>query len=384
MSKLYLQKMCFLCVLALGVVILAAGCGNRQAQGPAAVAVKAMQVIQRDTPVTYEYVGQVEAKNEVKIISRVSGNITAKMVTGGTAVVVDQPLFQIDRRQYTSAVLAAQGNLAKAEAAYSNARLESVRYRQLGAQQAVSQQIVDNALAAESQNAAQVDACRAQLQQAENDLHDTVIVSPVNGRIDMNDLSVGSFVQAGSTVLATVSTVDPVLVKFSMSENEYLRLSRVGRGSSPADWGLALKLVLSDGSPYPLDGKIEQVDRGLTQDTGTLTLKAVFDNPQKLLVPGMFARVTAQGEVRPGALLIPQRAVQELLGKTFVTVVAEGNKAEMRPVKMGPRIGDLWIVEEGLTAGDCVVVEGGAKVAPGTPLKVEMLGPENLQTVAKQ
>lgn len=384
MSKLSLQRTCYLWLLVLGAALLASGCGSRQAQGPAPVAVKAMRVIQRDTPVTYEFVGQVEAKNEVKIISRVSGNITAKMVTGGTAVTADQPLFQIDRRQYTSAVLAAQGNLAKAEAAFSNARLESVRYKQLGAQQAVSQQIVDNALAAESQNAAQVDACRAQLQQAENDLHDTLIVSPVNGRIDMNDLSVGSFVQAGSTVLATVSSVDPVLVKFSMSENEYLRLSRIGRGSSPAEWGLALNLVLSDGSQYPLTGKIEQVDRGLTQDTGALTLKAVFDNPQKLLVPGMFARVAAQGEVRLGALLIPQRAVQELLGKTFVTVVAEGDKAETRPVKMGPRIGDLWIVEEGLTAGDCVVVEGGAKLAQGTPLKVGMIGPDDLQTVAKQ
>ena len=371
-------------LLSLVIVLLAAGCGKQAARTPGAMGVKAMQVIQRDTPVTYEFVGQIEAKNEVKISSRVSGNITAKLVTGGTAVQAGQPLFQIDRRQYEAAVLTARGNLAKAEAALSNARLESIRYRQLAAQQAVSQQMVDNVLATESQNAAQVDACRAQLQQAENDLADTLIVSPIDGRIDMNDLSMGNFVQAGSTVLATVSSVDPVLVKFSMSENEYLRLAQLAKGASPNEWGLELKLILSDGTMYPLTGYIEQVDRTLAQDTGTLTLKALFSNPQKLLVPGMFARVVAQGETRRGALLIPQRAVQELLGKTFVTVVGEGDKAESRPVKMGPRVGELWLVEEGLTTADRVVVEGGAKVAPGTPLQVEMIGPDALQPPAKQ
>ena len=371
-------------LLSLVIVLLAAGCAKQAARTPGAMGVKAMQVIQRDTPVTYEFVGQIEAKNEVKISSRVSGNITAKLVTGGTAVQAGQPLFQIDRRQYEAAVLTARGNLAKAEAALSNARLESIRYRQLAAQQAVSQQMVDNVLATESQNAAQVDACRAQLQQAENDLADTLIVSPIDGRIDMNDLSMGNFVQAGSTVLATVSSVDPVLVKFSMSENEYLRLAQLAKGASPNEWGLELKLILSDGTMYPLTGYIEQVDRTLAQDTGTLTLKALFSNPQKLLVPGMFARVVAQGETRRGALLIPQRAVQELLGKTFVTVVGEGDKAESRPVKMGPRVGELWLVEEGLTTADRVVVEGGAKVAPGTPLQVEMIGPDALQPPAKQ
>lgn len=385
MNYLQRNKACCIWLLILGIAVLAAGCGSRQAaKTPTTVAVKAMPVIQQDTPVTYEFIGQVEAKNEVKISARVSGTIIAKMVTGGTTVQVGQPLFKIDRRQYESSVYAAQANLAKAEAALSNSRLDSRRYQQLAGQQAIAQQTVDNVLTTESQNAAQVDAYRAQLKQAEDDLQDTIIVSPLDGRIDMNDLSVGNYVQAGSTVLATVSSVDPVMVKFSLSENEYLRLSRLGRGTSPSEWGLELKLVLSDGSQYALTGQIEQVDRSLAQDTGTLTLKAVFANPQKLLVPGMFARVIAQGETRQGALLIPQRAVQELLGKTFVTVVAEGDKAETRPVIMGPRVGDLWLVEEGLSATDVVVVEGGAKVAPGTPLKVEIIGPDAMQTPAKK
>jgi len=215
-------------------------------------------------------------------------------------------------------------------------------------------------------------------------LQDTLIVAPFSGRIDVNDLAVGNFVQAGQTVMATMSSVDPVFVQFSMSENEYLRLAQLGRGAGSADWGNSLKLVLSDGSQYPLVGRIEQVDRGLAQDTGTLTMKAVFDNSQKILIPGMFARVVAQGEVRQGALLIPQRAVQQLLGKTFVTVIGPDSKAESRPVNMGPRIGGMWIVEEGLTTADRIVVEGFLKTPPGTVMNATMIGPDDLQSSLKQ
>ncbi|MBP1765625.1 MAG: acrA, partial [Firmicutes bacterium] len=174
----------------------------------------------------------------------------------------------------------------------------------------------------------------------------------------------------------TVSTVDPVQVRFSMSENEYLKFARMG--SSPDAWGQQLKLVLSDGSEYPVTGHLEQIDRGMANQTGTLTMKAVFDNPRQLLVPGMFARIVATGETRPQAFLVPQRAVQELLGKTFVTVVGADNKAETRPVTMGPKVGNLQIVENGLTAQDIVIIEGFAKTQPGSPLKVTMIGPDDL------
>ncbi|MDR3560626.1 MAG: efflux transporter periplasmic adaptor subunit, partial [Negativicutes bacterium] len=139
----------------------------------------------------------------------------------------------------------------------------------------------------------------------------------------------------------------------------------------------------SDGSQYPLTGRIEQVDRGLSQDTGTLTMKAVFENPQKILLPGMFARIVAQGETRSAALLVPQRAVQQLLGKTFVTVVTAENKSESRPVTMGPRVGNLWVVEQGLTAADRIVVEGFLKTPPGTLMNPTMIGPDDLQGAAK-
>lgn len=361
------------------------GC-SKQATAPPQqpVEVKVMQVTQKDTPITYEFVGTVEAKNEVQIRARVSGNIVEKMVAGGAVVSVGQPLFRIDSRQYNSVLLNNQATAAQAEALLANARKEVGRYNQLAAQGAVSQQTLDNALAVEQQNAAAANANWAKVQQAQEDIQDTMILSPLNGKIDINELSLGSFVTAGSTIMATISSVDPVMVKFSMSENEYLQFAKNNQGTSPTEWGRDLKLILSDGSTYPITGQIEEVDKGLTTGSGTLSFKASFANPNKLLVPGMFARIGVQSEVRSGALLIPQRAVQQMLDKTLVTIVGEGDKTETRSVKMGKKIGNMWLVEEGLTGNDRVVVEGFLKTPPGTPVTIIMIGPDDLQTPAKQ
>ncbi|WP_373665540.1 efflux RND transporter periplasmic adaptor subunit [Sporomusa silvacetica] len=375
----------FFSLSAMVVVIAMAGCGNRQvSQAPPPVKVKAMQVIKQDTPVTYEYVGQVIAKNEVQIRAKVSGNIVEKMVNGGDKIAQGQPLFRIDCRQYEATLLESQAQLVQSEVTLTNSHQDAVRYQKLADQQAIAAQVLDTALSIERQNAALVNVNRARVQRAEADLQDTLIAAPFSGRIDVNDLSTGSFVQAGQTTIATLSTVDPIFVQFSMSENEYLQFTHLGHGTSPTAWGNNLQLMLSDGTQYPLTGHIEQVDRGLAPDTATLTLKAAFVNPEGLLMPGMFARVVAQGELRRDALLIPQRAVQQLLGKTFVTIVGEDNKAEPRPVKMGPRVGNLWVVEEGLTPADRVIVEGFGKAPSGTPLNVEMMDPSELQIAAKK
>lgn len=372
-------------VVMIGMLLVFSGCDSRQnSQIQQPTEVKVMQVIQRDTPVTYEYVGQVKAKQEVQIQSKVAGTITAKMITGGASVIGGQPLFQIDRRQYQAALRSAEAQLAQAEAVLSNSQINTIRYRQLAEQNAISQQTMDTQLSTERQNAAAVEAYRANVEQAAADLEDTVIVAPFSGRININDISMGGYVAAGSTTLATLSTVDPVYVQFSMSENEYLEMAQRGSGFVPYEWGSAVKLLLSTGQQYPLTGHIEQVDNSLDAETGTLTFKAVFDNPQKLLVPGMFARVLAEGQIRQNALLIPQRAVQQLLDKYVVVVAGEEDKAELRSVKMGSRIGNLWIVEEGLTNKDRVVVEGGTKVQAGTLLKVVTIDAAELQTADKQ
>lgn len=384
MSQIKLEKKwCCVSIMLLMILMLASGCGQKAAQNPQAVEVKAAPVVQKDAPITYEFIGQVVAKDQVEIRAKVAGNIVQKMVSGGATVQAGQPLFVIDRRQYDAALLNARAQVAQAEATLSQSQQDLDRYGQLVSQGAIAQQTYDNAATQVQQNSAVLDAYQAKVAQAEADIQDTLIVAPLSGRIDVKDLSSGNFVQAGSTTLATVSSVDPVFVQFSMSENEYLKFARMGRGNSPAEWFGTLKLILSDGSEYPLTGSIEQVDRGLAQNTGTLTLKAVFPNPQQMLVPGMFARIVAQGENRQGAILVPQRAVQQMLGKNFVTVVTADNKAESRPITVGPQIGTMWIVEDGLNVGDTVVVDGFQKTQPGTPLNVTMIAPEELQSPAQ-
>jgi len=365
-------------------MLAVSGCGSQKAmQGPPMAEVKAMNVIQRDTPVMYEYVGQVQARNEVQIYPRVAGNVVEAMVKGGESVRQGQALFRIDRSQYEAALVNARAQVAQAQAALSNSRVETSRYRMLAAQQAISQQTLDNAVATEQQNEAVVEAYQAKVQQAEDDLEHTLITAPFDGKVGVNVMRPGSYAGTGATVLATISSGGPVYVQFSMSETEYLHLAQVGGGNLPTAWGNNLKLVLSDGTQYPVLGHIEQIDRGIGTDTGSITIKAAFDNPNGLLLTGMFARVVAQGEIIPGALLVPQRAVQQILGKTFVTVVGEGDKVETKAVKMGARVGTLWIVESGLNPTDIVVVDGYAKTQPGAQVKVTMIGPDNLTDQAE-
>ncbi len=358
-----------------------AGCGNKQqaAMGGKAVPVKVMQVVQRDTPMTYEYAGQVQAKNEVKIQARVSGNIVEKLVNGGDIVHRGQPLFRIDARQYESTLNSAQANLAQSEATLSNTRLDRERYEQLVESDALAMQTLTAQQSAERQNEAAVEYNRANVKKASDDLHDTVIVSPVDGRMDVNDLSVGTYVTAGSTTMATVSSTDPVFVQFSMSENEYLQLAENNQGGIGSGWGNNVLLTLSNGSAYPVFGKVEQVDRSLSNNSGTLTFKASFGNPDSILIPGMFGRVKITGETISGAVLVPQRAVQQLLEKTFVTVVGEENKAESREVKLGAKVGSYYIVQSGVTAADKIVVEGLTKIQNGVALDVTEVTPEELQ-----
>ncbi|WP_245867705.1 Multidrug efflux pump subunit AcrA [Sporomusa silvacetica DSM 10669] len=375
----------FVVVVLLGIVVVHSGMLSKTQPTNAAqtVAVKAMQVVTRDTPISREFVGQVKAKSEIKIMSKVSGNVVAKMVNGGDTVYKGQPLFRIDNKQYRSAINSARATLVKSQATLNNTQKDVERYQKLAALKGVSQQTLDAYISQAEEEAAAIEVNQASLQQAIEDEQDTLIVSPVDGRIDVNDVSLGYYVVAGSTTMATVSSINPVWVQFSMSETEYLKYIRSGNGSLPASFKDHLQLMLSDGKEYPLIGQVEQIDRGVSDTTGTITLKASFDNPQNFLLPGMFARVVVQETVLQGALMIPQKAVKEVLDNTFVIVVTGDNKAESRQVKLGDRIGDMWLVEEGLSATDCVVVEGIDKVKQGNDLQVTMIQPD-AQTPAKQ
>ena len=370
-------------VMALALVIASmlavTGCGGKQAAGPAETLVKSMQVIKRDTPIVYEYSGFVEAQNEVQMKARVTGMITEKYVNGGDKVEKGQLMFVIDPRTYQATSWNYQAQVASAQADLSRVRRDADRYQKLYEQGAISKQTLDNTMAELEQSEAKVEAQKALLSSAQVDLGETNVVAPFSGKVSANDLAVGTFVTAGTTVLATISNSDPVRVKFSLAEAEYLKLvaTKAADGTAPLE---NLTIVLADGSTYPLKGKLTQVDRSISEGTGTLTLKAEFDNPDKVLLPGMFAHLQANIGTKKGALLVPQRAVTEIMYKTFVYVVNSENKVEMKEVKLGARVGRLWVVESGLDGNENIIVEGTQKVKKGSAVKAEAMTEQDLDT----
>jgi membrane fusion protein (multidrug efflux system) len=366
--------------LAISASFVVAGCGagNKSAQMQA-TQVKAMQVIQQDTPLTSEYAGQIAGKDEVKVQSKVSGKIIEKYVTGGQFVQAGQPLYKIDSRQYESAVLQAQATLAQSEATLSNAETDLGRDQQLLESAAIAEQTVTTQQANVNAYSAAAAANEALVRKAQQDMDDTLIVAPMSGQLSVDDVAVGTFATAGSTNLVTIGSSNPVYAQFSISEADYLKFMNVAMQQGDSNGGGAVvSLTLSDGTVYPLDGHIVQSDRALAQNTGTLTVKALFDNPNGLLLPGMFARVRLSGEVVPNAILVPQRAVQQLLGKSFVMVVGADGKSEARTVTLGDKVGSYYIIKDGVTAADSVIVEGLTSLQEGKDLNVTMVTPDEM------
>ena len=359
---------------------LFSGCGNdeQQAQQMNAVQVKTMMVIQQDTPIAAEYAGKIVGKNEVYVQSKVSGKVVEKYVTGGQMVQAGQPLYRIDSRQYESAVLQAQANLAQSEATLNNARIDLARYEHLYESEAISEQSVTTQRANVNSYEASAAANAALLKKAQEDLEDTVIYAPMTGQLAVDDVAVGTFAVAGVTNLVTIGSSDPVYAQFSISETEYLKFMDVSTTQHGGQGPINVSLTLADGTQYPLLGQIAESDRGLADNTGTLTLKALFSNPDDFLLPGMFVRVKLSGKVVPNAMLVPQRAVQQLLGKSFVMVVGQDNKSEARTVTLGDKVGSYYIIKDGLTPSDVVVVEGLSSLREGMPLNITMTSAEEM------
>ena len=377
-GKKKLLGMALSAMLAAGIF---AGCGGQQAQqGPQGTPVKAMKVLKQDTPLTTEFAGQVRGKDEVRILPRVSGAIVEKYVQGGQFVNEGQPLYRIDPRQYEAAVLSAQADLAKSQATLDNALIDLQRDEELLASAAISEQTVTTQRAKVNEYAAVVAANEALLQKANDNLDDTVVYAPMYGRLDVNDVAVGTYATSGQTALVTVGTVDPVYVQFSISETEYLKYFGLGQknASGSGEGPIMVSITLTDGNMYPQKGRIVQADRALSENTGTLTMKALFPNPSGILLPGMFARVRLSGETVPNALLVPQRAIQQVLDKTFVLVVGDDGKSQARSVELGPKVGSYYIVTRGITESDNVIVEGLTKLQDGMDLQVTTVTPQEM------
>lgn len=356
----------------MGAVFLT-GCGSSAQQKSSAVSVKAMKVVQQDTKVSHDYSGQVKSMDAVVIKPKVSGSIVEKYFKSGQPVTEGQALYKLDDRQYESEVLSARSNVDKALTNLNNSMIDLGRYQKLQASGAIAEQTLTTQEATVASNRSSYDDAEALLKKAQENLDDTVIRAPISGKLSVDDVAVGTYATAGNTALVSVGSINPIYVQFSISENEYLnfRLGPApedGNGERPKP--PTATLTLSNGQKYDESTTNYIADRELSESTGTLTIKAIFNNDDNVLLPGMFARVTLEGQPLKDAILVPQRAVQQVLDKSFVIVVGADNKSVSKMVTLGDQVGSYYVVKSGLTKDDNVVVEGLTNLKEGQELNV--------------
>lgn len=321
--------------------------------------------------VTEDYVAETEAINTVEIRPRVGGVLEKADAVEGERVKTGDVLFEIDPQPYIQALAQAKAALEQDQAALVQAQRDLARAKSLSAIDAVSLQELDAAVAKNAANRASVDAGRAAVRSAELNLGYTTLNSPINGVMGRALLRLGSLATANTTLLATVYQTDRMYVNFSISERRLLTLQRqLGRApNQDTKTAPPFRMFLADGSEYSEPLKLNYIDPAVDQRTGTLAIRLEVPNPQNLLHAGQFARVQVVQQQEANAIVLPQRAIQDLQGKNYVWIVDAEGKAQQRDVQMGPRIGNDWLVQQGLKAGDVVVVDGVQRLKPGTPVK---------------
>lgn len=357
---------------ALGVT----ACGKKaEAPPPPPPEVVIAEVVQRDVPIYVENIGETRGSEEVEVRARAQGFLESIDFQEGWFVDRGQLLYTIDPRELTAQLDQARATLAQAEAAYLRATQDVDRFEPLVEQNAIPRQEFERALSSQAAARAQVDAAKAQADRSAISLGYARITAPISGLIGKSEVSVGNLVGAGqATLLTTISKVDPIHVRFSISEKDFIELAnRYGRGDDARNRAqeAGIELVLADGSVHPYKGRLAFTDRLIDPETGTLLLEAAFPNPDKRLRTGQYARVRFVKDLRRGAILVPQRAVQELQA-TFSVAVVSGTKVEIRPVDPGARIGTFRVIEQGLKPGEKVVVEGVQKVRNGIDVKATL------------
>ena len=360
--------------LARGTILIAllalAGCGKKAPPPPPPADVLVTEVKQRDVPIYNEYVGQLDASVNATIQARVQGYLVSQNYQEGQLVKKDDVLFQIDRRPFAAALAQTKAAYLQADAAAKQAEMNAQRATDLFQRKVSSEQERDNAVQSAVAARAQAEAQQAAVEQAQLNLDYTTIRAPVDGIAGLVRVQVGDLISAGTT-LTTVTKVDPVKAYFTVSEQRFSEYSR--RYADPQvriahEKELRFELILADGTTYPHTGEWFAADNQVDIRTGSIRIAASFPNPGNILRPGQFARIRVLSEVKPNALLVPQRAVIELQGTTQVVAIGTDNKAHIQPVKMGRRIDHEWIVEDGLKAGDRIVVEGVQKAREGAPV----------------
>ena len=357
---------------ALLVVGLVGGCSEPAAAPagpPKPVEVGVVEVAPSPVTLRRELPGRTSAFRVAEVRARVDGIVLERLFEEGSDVKKGQLLFRIDAQPYQAALDSAEASLARAEAAIDSKRLLVERYEQLLKDRAVSQQEYDNALASYKTSVAEVAQGKAAVRSARINLGYTRMQAPIDGRIGRSEVTEGAFVRQGqATLMATIQQLDSVYVDVTQSSAEVLALQReLDSGNLVRSGeGAKVRLVLEDGTEYAHEGSLQFSDVTVNPSTGSITLRAIFPNPERKLLPGMFVRARLEEGTRPDALLVPQLAVRrDAQGKASVWVVGKDGKVEVRPVVAPRAVGDKWMVTEGLSQGDKVIVEGLQKVRPG-------------------
>ena len=361
-------------ILTVGAIaILLAACGGTPPPAPRPVSVSVLRLAAHPVTVTEEYPAQIEASNTAEIRARVSGMLDVQHALEGQAVKAGQELFVIDQQAFRTALAQAQATLAQAEAARAQAVRDLARARPLSAVDALSLRELDAATAAEATASAQVQSGQASVRSAQINLDHTVIRSPIDGIMSRAQVRSGSLVTNATTLLTTVYQTDPMYVNFSISEQRLLALQReLGRPPDQRNPSRrTFRVFQADGTEIPTPATLNFIDAAVDTRTDTLPLRLAIPNPKNLLRAGQYVKVAVETAERADALLIPQRAVQELQDKRFVWTVTGDGKAESRDVTMGTRIGPDWLVETGLKPGDVVVVDGVQKLKPGVAVQID-------------
>jgi len=371
-----------LCLVALGVIFTVAHLRSSRAPQGGSPDVEVVQVVQKDVPIFGEWIGTLDGLVNADVRAQVSGYLLRQGYQEGAFVNKGQLLFEIDPRPFQAVLDQSKGQLAQAKAQLANAQavqrrteLDVNRYTPLAKEEAASQQDLDNAvqnnLAAEATVAtaqAQIQTAQAAVETAQINLDFTRLIAPIDGIAGQAQLQVGALVNPSSGPVTSVSTVDPIKVYFTVSESEYLAWRRrfpTDTSREAADKSLRLEMILADGSTYPSPGTFFFADRQVSESTGAIRIAGLFPNPGNILRPGGYAKVRAATRIQQGALLVPQRAVSQLQGGYQVAVVDGQNKVSIRTIQVGDRVGNQWIVSDGLKLGERVIVEGLQKVRPG-------------------
>jgi membrane fusion protein (multidrug efflux system) len=369
-------------LLSASCVVSLAACGpggdGKGGHGPGAgmppVQVSVVTVESKTLAATFEYTGQTLGSREVEVRARVTGILQARNFTEGGTVTKGQSLFTIDPAPFVAAAVRADADVAGAEARLAQAKKNAARMKPLYAEKAVSQKEFDDASSGEAIAEADLKAAMARLTEARLNLMYTRVESPVAGVIGRAQRSEGSLVSGPEVLLTTVTQVDPIWVSFGIPDNDQLRLNSeqaAGRLELPKGGNFEVSVKLADGTVHAQSGKLNFSDVRVSGATGTSESRAELPNPKGILRPGQFVRVTLKGATRPNAVTVPQRALQEGPQGKFVYVVGEKGTADPRPVQVGEWLGEDWIIQSGLKAGDKVIVDGTARIFfPGAPVQI--------------